>query len=120
VEKKEKLGVEDVGGHACEKMHIVKTAGSGAKNDITTWLAKDLGGFPLKTLVDLETPRGQKGSGSVIFRNIIKGAQDNSLFELPGDYKKYDNLVELATEGRAGSRLGKPEDRRGIFKGRVK
>lgn len=120
VEKKERLGVEAVDGHACDRMHFVQTTGKGARNDITAWLAKDLGGFPLKTLVDFETPRGRKGSASVIFRNIVKAAQDDALFELPGGYAQYDNLVELATRGRAGSRLGRPDDRPGVFKRRGK
>ena len=115
VVKKERLGAEEIDGHACDKVHIVKTTGAGAKNDITSWQAKDLGGFPLKTLVGFETPRGLKGSSSVVFRNIIKAEQEGSLFEIPHDYTHYDNLVELATEGQAGSR-GKSENPQALFK----
>jgi hypothetical protein len=111
VQKKEKLGTEGIDGRQCEKMHIVKTTGTGMKNDITTWLAKDLSGFPVKTLLQFELPRGQTGTSSILFSNIVKGEQEGSLFELPKEYEKYDNLVELATEGKMGSRMEKSKDR---------
>ena len=111
VQKKEKLGIEEIDGRQCEKMHIVKVSGTGVKNDITTWLAKDLSGFPVKTELQFELPRGQTGTSSILFSNIVKGEQESSLFELPKEYEKYDNLVELATEGSMGSRLEKSKDR---------
>jgi hypothetical protein len=49
------------------------------------------------------------------FGFLVKGEQESSLFELPKEYEKYDNLVELTTEGRMGSRLDKPKDRRRPF-----
>jgi hypothetical protein len=47
VEKKEKLGAEEVDGRLCDKMHIVTISGTGIKNDITTWRVEDLSGFPV-------------------------------------------------------------------------
>lgn len=116
VQKKERLGSELVAGLLCDKLHIVQLSDKGIKSDITTWLAKDLFGFPVKTLLQFELPNGQTGASSLVFSNIRKGEQAGSLFELPGEFEKYDNLVELATEGRRGSRLGKPKDRKKIFK----
>ena len=118
VQKKEKLGTEEIDGRQCEKMHIVKVSGTGMKNDINTWLAKDLSGFPVKTLLQFEMPKGQTGASSILFNNIVKGEQESSLFELPGEYEKYDNLVELATEGKMGSHLEKAKDRNRPFEKR--
>jgi|GEM_PF-818513 len=118
VQKKEKLGIEEIDGLQCEKMHIVQTTGTGGKNDITTWLAKDLSGFPIKTLLQFELPRGQTGASSIVFSNIVKGEQESPLFELPKEYEKYDNLVELATEGKMGSHLEKSKDRSRPFERR--
>ncbi len=53
VQKKEKQGTEEIDGRQCEKMHIVTVSGKGMKNDITTWLAKDLSGFPVKHFCSL-------------------------------------------------------------------
>jgi len=111
VQKKEKLGFEEVDGRQCEKFHIVKISGNGMKNDITTWLAKDLSGFPVKTFFQFEMPRGQTGTGSIFFSAIVKGEQESSLFELPGEYEKYDTLVELSTEENMGSHLEKFKNR---------
>jgi hypothetical protein len=118
VQKKEKLGTEEIDGRLCEKMHIVQVSGTGMKNESNTWLAKDLSGFPVKILLQFEMPRGQTGASSILFTNIVKGEQDSSLFELPGEYEKYDNLVELATEGKMGSRLDKSKDRNRPFEKR--
>ncbi|MBN2106189.1 MAG: hypothetical protein JW832_02105 [Deltaproteobacteria bacterium] len=118
VQKKERQGTEEIDGRQCEKMHIVTVSGKGMKNDITTWLAKDLAGFPVKTLLQFELQRGQTGAGSIIFSTIVKGEQEEPLFELPREYEKYDNLVELATEGRRGSRLEKSKNRNRPFEKR--
>ncbi len=118
VQKKEKQGAEEIDGRQCEKMHIVTVSGKGMKNDITTWLAKDLSGFPVKSLLQFDLPLGQTGASSIIFSNIVKGEQEEALFELSEEYEKYDNLVELATEGRMGSRLEKSKDRSRPFEKR--
>jgi hypothetical protein len=42
---------------------------------------------------------------------------DESLFAIPKDYVKYNNLVEVASEGKLGSRLEKkPAGKRKLFK----
>jgi hypothetical protein len=106
IEKKEILGTEIVDGIECKKMHSIMTLPNGTRNDITAWLAESLKGFPLKIIARIKTPQGITGINTTLFSNIIKQEPEEELFSVPKDYVKYDNLVEVATEGKLGTHLG--------------
>ncbi len=105
VEKKEELGMETVEGYSCKKMHVVTSLPSGTRTDTVAWLAQDLKGFPVKSVASFKTPQGITGTNTTSFTNIEKKEPEEELFSFPKDYTKYDNLVEVATEGKLGSRL---------------
>jgi hypothetical protein len=76
-------------------------------------------GFPVKILADFKTPQGIAGTNTTMFTNIEKTEPDEALFSIPRDCVKYDNLLEVATEGKLGSRLEKkPAGKRKLFQGR--
>jgi hypothetical protein len=119
IEKKEDLGAETVDGHECKKISALMKFPNNTKSNITAWLAKRLKGFPVKIIADFKTPQGISGTNTTTFTNIAKTDPDESLFAIPKDYVKYNNLVEVATEGKLGSRLEKkPVGKRKLFKGR--
>jgi hypothetical protein len=117
IEKKEDLGMEAIDGHECKKIAALLKFPNGTKSNITAWLAQRLKGFPIKIVADFNTSQGIAGTNTTTFTNIEKTEPDEALFAIPGDYVKYDNLVEVATEGKLGSRLEKkPEGKRKLFK----
>jgi len=116
VEKKELLGKEVLDGHMCEKVHVVMTLHNGTKTDTTAWLSEQLDGFPLKTITDFRTPRGITGTNTIQFTNLEKTVPDAGLFEIPKGYTEYDTFLELATEGKLGSRIKKRKGRGKLFK----
>lgn len=119
IEKKENLGMEVIDGRECNKIAALMKFPNNTKSNITAWLARELKGFPVKILADFKTPQGIAGTNSTTFTNIEKTEPDEALFAIPGDYVKYDNLVEVATEGKLGSRLDKkPAKKRKLFQGR--
>ena len=105
VKKKESLGDEDINGYLCNKMHIVVSTDSGTENDILVWLAYDLKNFPIKTIVSFENSNGAKGTSTTIFSNIKEMEPDKSLFEIPRNYVKCNNIIELLRGGKLGSQL---------------
>jgi hypothetical protein len=117
IEKKEDLGMEAIDGHECNKIAALLKFPNGTKSNITAWLVQSLKGFPIKIVADFNTPQGIAGTNTTAFTNIEKTEPDEALFAIPGDYVKYDNLVEVATEGKLGSRLEKkPAGKRKLFK----
>ncbi len=78
---------------------------NGTTNDINAWLAESLKGFPIKIVANFKTPQGITGTSSTMFRNIENKDPADELFSLPKDYVRYDNLIEVATEGKRGSRM---------------
>ena len=119
IEKKEDLGMETIEGQECKKFSALLKFPNGTKSNVTAWLAQSLKGFPVKILADFKTPQGIAGTNTTTFTNIEKTEPDEALFKIPKDYAKYDNLVEVATEGKMGSRLEKkPAGKRKLFKGR--
>jgi hypothetical protein len=119
IEKKEDLGMEAIDGQECKKFAALMKFPNGTKSNITAWLAQSLKGFPIKIVADFKTPQGIAGTNTTTFTNIEKTEPDESLFAIPKDYVKYNNLVEVASEGKLGSRLEKkPAGKRKLFKGR--
>jgi len=106
IEKKEDLGSETVDGIDCKKVHIIMTMANGTQNDITAWLAKELKGFPVKIAVDFKPLRGKPGTSVTTFKNIETTDPEAGLFSIPEGYAQYDNLVQVATRGKRGSRRG--------------
>ncbi len=76
----EMLGIEQVGPYTCQKFRY-RTIHKGQTYSGLSWLAPELGGFPVKVV--------DETSGSVIeYQNIRLGPPDASLFEVPPGYRK--------------------------------
>jgi hypothetical protein len=119
IEKKEDLGAETVDGQECKKIAALMKFPNGTKSNITAWLAQSLKGFPIKMIADFKTLQGIAGTNTTTFTNIEKTEPDEALLAIPKDYVKYNNLVEVASEGKLGSRLEKKSaGKRKLFKGR--
>ncbi|MCP4717401.1 MAG: hypothetical protein GY868_19945 [Deltaproteobacteria bacterium] len=112
IEKKELVGTEELDGYVCDKLHVVMTLANGTKTDTLAWLAKTLSNFPIKIVVNYETPQGMKGSNITRFSNITRAVPREDLFKLPKDYTRYETLLELATGGRLGKKLRERQERR--------
>ncbi len=112
IEKQEDLGSETVDGIDCKKVHIIMTMANGTQNDITAWLAKELKGFPVKIAVDFKPLRGKPGTSVTTFKNIETTEPEAGLFSIPEGYAQCDNLVQVATRGKRGSRRGSTSDNR--------
>jgi hypothetical protein len=119
IEKKEDLGMEAIDGQECKKISALMKFPNGTKSNITAWLAQGMKGFPVKILADFKTPQGISGTNTTIFSNIEKTEPNEALFAIPKNYVKYNNLVEVGSEGKLGSRPEKkPVGKRKLFKGR--
>ncbi|MCP4717722.1 MAG: hypothetical protein GY868_21570 [Deltaproteobacteria bacterium] len=105
IQKLEMQGTETVEGVKCDKVHLVMPLKNGITNEITSWLAKDHKHFPMKTVVISTMPNGKTIKNTTQFRNVKKTKLDNSLFEIPEDYTRYDNMVQLMTGGQYGDKL---------------
>jgi hypothetical protein len=110
IEKQEDLGSETVDGIDCKKVHILMTMANGTRNDITAWLAKELKGFPIKIAVDFKPLRGKPGTSVTTFSNIVTTDPEAALFSVPEGYVLYDNLVQVAAQGKRGARRGSTSD----------
>jgi len=116
IEKKEDLGMEVIEGQDCKKIAALIKFPNNTKTNIMAWLSQGMKGFPVKILADFKTPQGIAGTNTTTFSNIEKTEPDEALFAIPKDYVKYNNLVEVASEGKLGSRLGKkPAGKRRLF-----
>ena len=117
IEKKEFLGQELFDGHDCKKVFAAMKFENGTRTNVTTWLAQGLKGLPVKIIADITTRLGITGSNTTTFTNIRKTEPDEELFTIPENFIKYKNLVEVASEGKLGSRLEKkPAGKRKLFK----
>jgi hypothetical protein len=119
IDKKEQLGQEEIDGYLCEKVRVVMTLPNGTKSNITAWLSEKLKGFPLKIISDHISPAGIVTKNTTLFSNLEEMMPAEELFEIPKDYTEYDTLLELATEGKLGSRIKnikKKKGRKKLFK----
>jgi hypothetical protein len=85
-----KLGAEAVDGHDCIKNKVVVTGPDGIAHESTVWNASDLKKFPVKIQTKTE-----KGDVVMFFKNVQLAKPDASQFDVPPDYKKYDDMMSL-------------------------
>lgn len=98
VEKKQ-IGSETIDGHPCTKYDSVfymKDTPS-EKYKAVLWEAKDLGGLVIRNETTL--PPGKMGPGErkavTELKDIKLGAATASMFEVPKDYRKVNNMMEM-------------------------
>jgi hypothetical protein len=98
VEKKE-LGSETIDGHPCTKYDSVfyLKDNPSEKYKAILWEAKDMGGLIIRNETTL--PPGKMGSGEqkVVseLKDVKLGAAKASMFEVPKDYRKVNNMMEM-------------------------
>jgi len=65
------------------------------KYKATIWEANDLGGLVIKT--EMAMPEGKGGGGPIVteLKEVKVNAANPSMFEVPANYKKVDNMMEL-------------------------
>ena len=96
VETKE-LGKESIEGQACVKNKITVSDDKDKKTEFTIWQANDLKKFPVKII--------SKESGelsTMTFKEVKLTKPDDSQFDAPKDYKKYDSFMALMMEQMKG------------------
>lgn len=88
--EKTEQGRDTVGTHACTKSKLVFTDKEGRKAEALVWEATDLKNFPVQyqTVDDGKTT-------TTTFSDIKMEKPAASVFELPGDYKKYDGMQQM-------------------------
>jgi len=98
VEKKQ-IGSETIDGHPCNKYDSVfyikdKPA---EKYKAIIWEAKDLGGLVIRSETALPPEKARGGKNKIIseIKEIKVGAAKASMFEIPKDYRKVDNMMEM-------------------------
>jgi len=104
------IGKDTVNGHPCVKNKYVVTDDKGVKHESTVWNATDLKKFPVK----IET--AEHGDNiSMLFKDISLAKPAASQFEVPADFKKYDNMQQMMQEqmmkrmgGGMGGGMGMP------------
>ncbi len=77
--KRKKIGSGKVNGIMCDKYEITYQSG-GKSEKVYQWISKDM--IPVKT-------KAADGSWSVEYKNIKRGKQPASVFDLPAGYKKF-------------------------------
>ena len=80
------LGTETISGYKCMKKKVKNDMGMSSNDTITIWV-NDRFEMPLK----VELPDG----GTSEMRNIKKNDADKKRFELPGNYKKVNNIMAV-------------------------
>jgi hypothetical protein len=95
--QKTTLGKETVDSHPCTKQMLTLSDEKGGKEQITSWEASDLKGFPVQA-------NFFEGGQNIVlkFRNVKLSTPDVKLFEVPSGYKKYNDLQTLMTEAVTG------------------
>jgi len=98
VEKKQ-IGSETIDGHPCTKYDAVfyMKENPSEKYKAILWEAQDLGGLVIRNETTL--PPGKMGPGerkvATELKNIKLGAATASMFEVPKDYRKVNNMIEM-------------------------
>ncbi len=103
VVEKKKTGTETLDGHACVTYDIVlyKKDNPEEKYRGRVWEAIDLGGLVIRN--EMEVPEAkQAGGGTMVFslKDVKIGAATPAMFEVPSDYRRVDNVMELMSGGR--------------------
>lgn len=98
VEKKQ-IGSETIDGHPCTKYDAVFYIkdNPAEKYKAILWEAQDLGGLVIRNETTL--PPGKMGPGerkvATELKTIKLGAATSSMFEVPKDYRKVNNMMEM-------------------------
>jgi hypothetical protein len=93
-----KIDKETINKHPCNKYKIVISTSNKKSKEIISWEAIDLKDFPIKIKYESEynyVLRTKKALITVYFENINFNKPSDSLFEIPKDYKRYNNRSEL-------------------------
>ena len=98
IEKKQ-IGSETIDGHPCNKYDSVfyikdKPA---EKYKAILWEAKDLGGLVIRSETVLPPDKAMGGKNKIVsqLKEIKIGAARASMFEVPKDYRKVENMMEM-------------------------
>jgi hypothetical protein len=98
IEKKQ-IGSETIDGHPCTKYDSVfylkdKPA---EKYKALLWEAKDLGGLVIRSETVLPPDKALGGKNKIVnqLKEIKIGAAKASMFEVPKDYSKVENMMEM-------------------------
>ena len=85
------IGQVMVNGHVCDKKTVVITNSRGQTRTFTAWFATDLSGFPVQIRSSLK----DGSTVTMLFKNVVLGSPDSTLFDAPSGYKKYDSAAAL-------------------------
>ncbi|KJR41166.1 hypothetical protein MCHI_002936 [Candidatus Magnetoovum chiemensis] len=97
--EKKKLAEETIDGHPCVKYDAAfyKKDTPSEKHNAIIWEATDLNGFVIKS--EMQMPKNMQKSGvdkiTTEVKDIKLGAATASMFQIPADYKKAANMMEL-------------------------
>lgn len=100
------LGRENVEGHPCAKNKVVVTDKDKVQHESTVWNATDLNNFPVK----IQT-REKTGDVIMQFKKISLVKPDDSLFETPAGYTKYESMqtmMQAEMMKKMGAGMGMP------------
>jgi outer membrane lipoprotein-sorting protein len=86
-----KIGDDTIDGHSCVKNKCVVTGSSGPAHESTVWNATDLKNFPLK----IETKSDEGQSVVMVFKDVKLDKPDDSQFDPPSGFQKYDDMMSL-------------------------
>jgi hypothetical protein len=91
--KRTEIGKETVDGHQTTKYKVVMKDDQGNEQESTLWAASDLNGFPIK----IETVNEGMPS-TVTFNNVKLEKPDESLFNPPADFQRYNDMGTMMRE----------------------
>jgi hypothetical protein len=99
VVEKKPIGAETIDGHPCIKYDSVfymKDTPS-EKYKAVLWEAKDLGGLAIRNETTLPEGKVPTGEQTVVteLKDVKLGAAKASMFEVPKDYRKVANMMEM-------------------------
>jgi len=94
-----KLGQEAIDGHDCVKNKVVVTDPDGPTHESTVWNATDLKEFPVK----IQTTAANGNAMVLLFQDVKLGAPDDTQFDPPPDFKKYDDMMSLMMSRARGA-----------------
>jgi hypothetical protein len=91
--KKTELGKETVDGHSTTKYKMVMKDADGKEQEATLWSASDLKDFPVKIEMNTEA-----GPSTVTFSDVKLGKPDESLFDPPATFQRYNDVSTMMRE----------------------
>lgn len=92
------IGKETINKYPCNKYKIIISISNKKPKEVISWEAIDLKDFPVKIKYESEynyVLQTKKALITVYFENINFNKPPDSLFEIPKDYKRYNNRSEL-------------------------